>query len=208
MKIIAIVAITLCSALAKATPLELLNEITVTKEIKGNDYKRRSHFGDWIDADNDSQNTRQEVLANESLMPVTWSNDGKKVLSGLWYDPFTDKTFTHPNRQTGSKYAILQIDHIVPLKEAWQSGAKKWTKQQRINYSNDMTNNGHLIAVHGGTNGSKGYKDPAEWMPPNKDFHCGYALTWTAIKVEWQLTMDQTEFDTIKAILSGCKFEK
>ncbi len=184
----------------------LFNDIIIEQEIKGNDYNRKRHFGDWTDVDADGQSTRQEVLADESLIPVTWSPNNKKVISGLWYDPFTAKLFTEPNRKTG--YAKLQIDHIVPLKEAWQSGAKAWTKDQRVLFANDMENSGHLIAVRGGTNGSKGFKDPAEWLPPNENFHCAYVITWTAIKVKWKLSMDEVEHDKILEVLSECKFER
>lgn len=184
----------------------LVNSIQIKPEVPGDNYNRKSHFGDWVDEDDDGQTTRQEVLAEESLIPVTWSGDGKKVISGLWYDPFTGKNFTKPLRHNSS-YAILQIDHIVPLKEAWQSGAQEWTKEKRIAFANDLSNKGHLIAVRGGTNGSKGYKDPSEWLPPNENFHCAYVITWANIKAKWGLTMDNNEKDKILEILSSCAFE-
>jgi len=126
----------------------------------------------------------------------------------LWYDPFTGKNFTRPNRITGSKYAILQIDHIVPLKEAWESGAKNWTKEMRVQYANDMTNFGHLIAVRGGTNGQKGAQDPSTWTPPNDSFDCAYVITWSAIKSKWELSMDKAEHEAINSILDTCEFEE
>lgn len=186
----------------------LFDSITVEPEIEGNDYDRDEHFGKgWIDADQDTQSTRQEVLADESLIPVTWSSNGEKVISGLWYDLFTGRNFTRPNRE-GSNYAILQIDHMVPLKEAWQSGAKDWTKERRVLFANDLSNNGHLVAVRGGTNASKGDRDPADWLPPNESFHCAYVITWTAIKNEWGLSMDEAERNAIEAVLSTCIFEE
>lgn len=194
----------LISFFSAANVDDLMNKVTIKLESNGEDYDRKTQFGNWIDADSDGQSTRQEVLAEESLIPVTWSENGKKVISGFWYDPFTQKNFTEPNRKTG--YAKLQIDHIVPLKEAWVSGAKAWSKEKRVSYSNDMDNFGHLIAVRGGTNGSKGDKDPAEWLPPNKAFHCAYVITWTAIKVKWELSMNHKEFDAIMNTLSNCKF--
>ncbi len=100
--------------------------------------------------------------------------------------------------------AIVQIDHIVPLKEAYESGTKNWTKAKRVLYANDLENPGHLLAVHGPTNGSKGFKDPEEWLPPNKKFHCAYVRMWTRIKVKWGLTMDQREADAIRAEIGTC----
>lgn len=187
---------------------EIFSKIKIENELDGSEYDRKKHFGDWIDEDGDGKSTRQEVLEQESLIPVTWSADGKKVLTGFWYDPFTQKNFVRPNRTTGNKYAILQIDHIVPLKEAWESGAKNWTKAQRVEYANDMKNFGHLIAVRGGTNGAKGAKDPEEWTPPNGSFDCAYVITWSAIKAKWSLSMDTEEYAKIMNVLSECKFEQ
>jgi hypothetical protein len=115
-------------------------------------------------------------------------------------------TFTQPFeiKPSGYKYTILQIDHIVPLKEAWESGAKNWTREQRELFANDLTNPGHLLAVHGPTNGAKGHKDPGEWLPPNAGFHCAYVRMWIRIKADWQLSMDIVEYDAIRDALSGC----
>lgn len=185
---------------------EILNGIVIAPELDGSSYNRKTDFGDWKDADGDGQDTRQEVLAAESLVPVTWSADGKKVVAGLWYDPFAGMTFTAPLvvKPSGRKYAIVQIDHIVPLKEAFESGAKNWTKAKRVLYANGLANPGHLLAVHGPTNASKGQKDPGEWLPPNKKFHCAYVRMWTRIKIKWDLTMDQAEADAIRAELGTC----
>lgn len=197
------IALLLSTPVAHAEPLD---GITATPELDGSDYNRDQHFGNWDDEDDDGKDTRQEVLALESLMPVTWSDDGKKVIAGLWYDPFTNKTFTQPSilSASGHPFAIVQIDHIVPLKEAYESGAKTWTQERRESYTNDLTNPGHLLAVHGPTNGSKGFKDPAEWLPPNEDFHCAYVRMWARIKKEWELTMDAAEFDAIATVLAAC----
>jgi hypothetical protein len=189
-----------------AVHADVLTGITVAPELDGNDYKRKTHFGGWKDADGDGQDTRQEVLADESLVPVTWSANGRKVTAGLWFDPFTRNTYTDPfvTKPSGYRYPIVQIDHIVPLKEAYESGAKNWTKAKRQKYANDLSNPGHLMAVHGPTNGAKGAKDPGEWLPPNKDFHCAYVQMWTRIKREWDLTMDAQEYAAIKTTLDGC----
>ena len=122
-------------------------------------YDRAKDYGGWIDADGDGINTRHEVLIEESLAPVQMSTDGKSVESGLWFDPYTAKTFILP--RDGGR-TLIDIDHMVPLKEAHQSGAYKWTKKKRSDYANDLDNPGHLIAVDSSANRSKSDKDPAK----------------------------------------------
>ena len=160
-------------------------------------YDRPTMYGSWRDDDGDCINNRHEVLALESLVPITMDDDGCKVESGLWFDPYTGLTFTDPSD--------LDIDHLVPLKEAHQSGAHAWSNDKRKNYANDMDNPGHLIAVDDGTNQSKGHRDPADWMPPNLDFHCAYIEAWLAVKVKWELTVDSAEETAITSTLASCE---
>ena len=117
----------------------------------------RKDYRHWIDEDRDCQNTRNEVLIQESLDPVTYkSSKGCKVSSGKWHGSFTGEAFTNPRQ--------LDIDHLVPPKEAHESGAHSWSKSRKRDYANDMSHPDHLIAVASGANRSKGAKDPAEWM--------------------------------------------
>ena len=160
-------------------------------------YDRARQYGGWIDADRDCMNTRHEVLAEESLVPPVLSANGCKVIGGLWYGLFTGRTFTDPRQ--------LDIDHLVPLAEAHQSGAHAWDRQTRREYANDLDNPGHLIAVHAGTNRAKGAKDPAEWLPPNESFHCAYVLAWVGVKRAWGLTADRAEAAAIARVLEGCR---
>ena len=146
----------------------------------------REQFGDWIDADGDCQDTRQEVLIEESVIPVTFkTTKQREVASGMWIDPYTGSVFTNPS--------LLDVDHVVPLEEAFHSGAKKWSSEKKKQYANDLTNKDHLIAVHGGTNRSKKSKDPAQWLPPNTKYHREYVRIWRAIKEKWGLSMDREE---------------
>ncbi len=132
-------------------------------------------------------------------MPVALSDDGCRVLEGLWFDPYTEMWFTRPSE---GHRVVIDIDHLVPLKEAHDSGANAWERAKRIAYANDLTNPGHLIAMDASANRSKGDRDPAEWMPPNEDFHCAYVLAWVAVKRAWQLNMDQAEADAIGLVLA------
>ena len=115
--------------------------------------------------------------------------------------PSTEKWFTRPSE---SHRVFIDIDHLVPLREAHDSGAHGWERAKRIAYANDLTNPGHLIAVDAPTNRSKGDRDPAEGMPPNQDFHCAYVVAWVAVTRAWGLTLDQAEADAIGLVLAGC----
>ena len=132
------------------------------------------------------------------MIPPVWGPRGCKVMAGLWFGLYTGRTFTNPR--------ALDIDHLVPLKEAHQSGAHAWSRERRRAYANDLDNPGHLIAVHAGTNRAKGYKDPAEWLPPNEAFRCAYVLAWRAVKRKWGLSMDAAEAAVVARVLAaGCE---
>jgi hypothetical protein len=156
----------------------------------------RSEYGGWIDADKDCQITRSEVLIEESVTSVTFKS-GRKcvVVSGIWNDPFSGRTFSNPSK--------LDIDHVVPLREAHQSGAWKWSRNKKKKYANYMKNRNHLMAVFLSENRSKGYRDPAEWLPLNKDYWKTYARIWIEIKNQWGLSVDKKELDALKRILGG-----
>jgi hypothetical protein len=157
-------------------------------------YDRTQYIGGWIDIDDDCQTTREEVLLEESLIPVTFETAKHcKVVSGRWFDPYTGKIFTDPRK--------LDIDHVVPLKEAHVSGGYRWTLQKKRKYANWLENKNHLIAVSALVNQKKGARDPAHWLPPNKLYHREYALIWLAIKKEWKLSIDSAEMKTLKKIL-------
>ena len=133
-------------------------------------------------------------MIEESESPVTFkSSRNCIVVGGTWSDPFSGQKFTDPKK--------LDVDHVVPLREAHQSGAWKWTSEKKRQYSNYLRSKNHLIAVHLSANRSMGYKDPAEWLPPNREFVENYARIWIAIKNEWGLTVDRTEMDALKRIL-------
>jgi hypothetical protein len=111
----------------------------------------RNDYGGWIDANGDCQRTRAEVLIEESTKPVTFRSSRRcKVVSGFWSDPFSGRTFTDPS--------MLDIDHVVPLKEAHQSGAWKWIREKKRRYANDIADKNHLMAVYRSENRSKGDK--------------------------------------------------
>jgi len=153
-------------------------------------YDRQKHFGGWIDIDKDCQNTRHEVLIAESQVPVTLTEDGCQVDSGYWVCPYTGKVFTDPRK--------MDIDHMVPLKEAWVSGASEWSKEQRVAFANDLDYPDHLVATEASANRKKSAKDPGLWLPEqNKSW---YVEEWLRVKENYNLNLDPRE---VRAILDN-----
>lgn len=161
----------------------------------------RDEWGDWKDADGDCQDTRQEVLIEESTTPVTFKTAKRcKVASGTWIGPFTDQQFTNPSD--------LDVDHMVPLKNAHDSGGWAWSRAKKMRFANDLSYAGHLNAVDDSTNSRKGSRGPEAWMPPDKSYRCEYAIHWINIKVEWDLTATEAELAALKQMIDTCEPEE
>jgi hypothetical protein len=176
------------------TASTLLTRLTVSAESNSSSYKRAS-FKHWIDQDKNSCDTREEVLIAESSTKAK-TGSGCKILSGKWKSLYDNKTIT--------KASTLDIDHFIPLKEAWESGASSWSSADRQAFANDLGFKGSLIAVSASTNRSKGDRDPAQWLPPNKAYKCTYAVTWVQVKYRWSLTIDPKEEKALKSALASC----
>ena len=149
------------------------------KKDIGGEYNRED-WGNWIDEDGDGLNTRHEVLAEESLIKPVISNN--KVVSGKWFDKYTGKYFTNPSD--------LDIDHLVPLKNAYISGASNWSKKKKNRYYNYLKYDNHLIAVSKSANRNKSDKSPVDWLPPNEEYQCEYVREWFKIKTAWGLAIE------------------
>ena len=155
----------------------------------------RKLFKHWSDLDKDGCDTRREVLIEESRTPVTVGS-GCSITGGSWYSAFDGAETIDPSK--------FDVDHMVPLKEAWDSGAWKWSPEQRQAFANDMSIPESLIAVSASSNRSKGASDPAEWLPPRQEFHCQYVDAWLEVKKLWNLSMDQAEHDAIAEVRADC----
>ena len=175
------------------TALAVLASISVQNE-RPNGYSR-SLFKHWVDADGDSCDTREEVLIAESTSRAQVDAYGCKVIEGDWLSPYDNVAHTNPSE--------LDIDHMVPLKEAWDSGAWAWSAMKRQLFANDLTDARSLIAVTAGQNRSKSDRDPSNWLPPQTQYRCTYLAEWVAIKSHWKLSMDQSEFGRIKNVLTA-----
>lgn len=153
----------------------------------------RSAFKHWIDADKDGCNTRAEVLIAEAIVKPK-IGPKCKLTGGRWFSTYDGKTITNASQ--------LDVDHLVPLAEAWRSGAWKWTAAQRQAFANDLDNSEALIAVTSSSNRSKGDKDPALWMPAKEQ--CTYAEKWVAVKSRYFLTFDEKEASKLVTFLNAC----
>lgn len=158
----------------------------------------RDLFKHWSDADGDGCNARYEVLIEESLTPVKVSS-GCNLSGGTWVSAFDLKETNDPS--------TFDVDHFVPLKEAWDSGAWAWDASTRQAFANDLDYDMSLIAVSASSNRSKSDRDPADWMPPNKDYWCEYITAWVQVKTRWSLSVDSAEKSKIEEVAEDCSGE-
>lgn len=152
----------------------------------------RSRFGKgWADLDGDCQDTRAEVLARESLTPV---QNGCTVYRGSWLSSYDNKTWTRSFE--------VQIDHLVPLAEAWDSGAYAWDAAKRLRYANDLGDRRALVPTTTALNYVKLADDPQRYVPGVNA--CRYISSWVAVKLRWDLTVDRREHDSIATVADNC----
>lgn len=177
-------------------PRALLDSLVVADEYAVG--YSRDLFQHWIDADSNGCDTRREVLIIESRKPVS-VGARCEISGGEWLSLYDDVSITDAG--------TIDIDHMVPLAEAWRSGAHEWTKARRRAFANDLDDPRSLIAVTARSNRSKGDRDPANWMPTAIEYHCTYATEWVVIKVRWQLTIDVAERRTLRQTLKDCPDE-
>jgi hypothetical protein len=153
----------------------------------------RKLFKHWVDTDKNGCDTRKEVLIAEATIKPKIG--AKCVLSGgTWVSSYDNKTF----KGSGSG---LDVDHMVPLAEAWRSGAWQWSPEEREKFANDLQDERVLIAVSATSNRSKSDKDPANWLPKgSKEAVCDYVFNWAAVKYRFSLTIDPKERKAIERI--------
>ena len=194
------------TAPAVLTPIALEKKTTTTTTVRSTSSLglrveaehvggyRGNLFANWYDADRDGCDTRQEVLIAESIIPARIG--AKCKVTGQWFSIYDGVTTTNSSS--------FDIDHMVPLKEAWDSGAWNWNTDQRKKFANDLDESFFLIAVTASSNRSKGERDPAEWMPTSVSYRCEYARIWVKIKRAWDLSVDPTENTFLTRTLASC----
>ncbi|MFE3205688.1 HNH endonuclease family protein [Embleya sp. NPDC059237] len=157
----------------------------------------REQFKHWIDADRDGCDTRAEVLlAEATVQPEVTRRCTITANTGQWWSWYDETTQT-------DKFDV-DIDHMVPLGEAWDSGAAAWTAAERQAYANDLDDERSLAAVHDSTNQSKADRDPAQWMPPAASATCRYLTDWVVVKTRWGLSVDTAELAALNRIQARC----
>jgi hypothetical protein len=174
-----------------STALSRLSSLTVAAESHQSAYDR-ALFPHWITISG-SCNTREQVLKRDGTNVVVDSSCAPT--SGSWHSPYDGATWTNP--------ADVDIDHMVPLAEAWSSGAWAWTTSKRQTYANDL-GGPELWAVTDNVNQAKGDKDPAEWQPSLTSFRCTYARAWIQVKWYYSLSVDSAEKSALNNMLATC----
>jgi hypothetical protein len=152
----------------------------------------RDRFPHWA-SQGDSCDTRELVLQRQGTDVKTDAEC--KATSGQWTSPYDAKVIT--------KAAEIDIDHTVPLAEAWRSGADKWTDDDRKKFANDL-GGVQLMAASATSNRAKGDQDPAKWKPPVQSYWCVYSQHWISVKATYALTIDQAEHDALASMLATC----
>jgi hypothetical protein len=153
----------------------------------------RDRFPHWI-GQGGGCDTRDVVLKRDGQNVKATADC--KITSGTWLSPYDGKTYTDPGK--------LDIDHMVPLADAWRAGAASWTDDKRSLFANDLTRP-QLLAVSLSQNRAKGDQDPSTWKPAEQGYWCTYSERWIAVKVYWQLTVTSAEQSALNQMLSTCK---
>ena len=161
----------------------------------------RDKFGPaWSDVDHNGCDTRNDILKRD-LHDEKFKSGTHDciILSGVLDDPYSGKTITFKRGQDTS--TVVQIDHLIPLSDAWQKGAQQWTADKRKEFANDPMN---LMAVDGPLNNQKSDSDAATWLPPRKAYRCTYIAKQIDVKAKYGLWLTTGEKDAMDGILDSC----
>ncbi|KAH6658730.1 hypothetical protein BKA67DRAFT_656874 [Truncatella angustata] len=174
-----------------ATAKTQLAGLTVAASVSGDDYDR-DLFPTWITISG-TCDTREYVLKRDATSITV--DSACKATAGKWTSPYDGASWTAASD--------LDIDHMVPLKNAWISGANAWTTAKRQQYANDVVRP-QLWAVTDNVNESKSDKSPDQWKPPLSSFYCVYARAWVQVKSYWELTITSAEKTALTSMLGTC----
>ncbi|MCM2350045.1 MAG: HNH endonuclease family protein [Bacteriovoracaceae bacterium] len=148
----------------------------------------RKEWKHWTDTDRDCLDTRNEILKSRSLVAVKMNKRGCKVAAGKWADYYYPEVHTNPKK--------IDIDHVVPLKNAHDTGGAYWTKKEKETFANDPQN---LVITNRSYNRKKGSKGVDGWLPVHQEYACKYIKDWIIIKNKYGLKLTHQEQNTIKA---------
>lgn len=178
------------SGVAPDESIRQLNELVVATAASMKGYSR-DRFPHWRDAGSNCD-VRDKVLQRDGTDIVL---NGCNVTGGRWHSLYDNKTYDSPKD--------VDIDHMVPLANAWRSGAAQWDDKKRGDFANDL-DHPQLLAVSLSTNRAKGDQDPSQWKPPNHDYWCTYAQNWITVKRVWQLSVTTAEKGALTDMLGTC----
>jgi hypothetical protein len=167
-----------------------LGKLTVAADSSMRGYSR-ARFPHWRSTGTNCD-VRDSVLKRDGTQVKL---SGCNVVGGKWISPYDKTTITDPTK--------IDVDHMVPLADAWRSGADKWDDDRRGDFANDLTRP-QLRAVSASSNRAKGDQDPSQWKPANRDFWCQYAQSWIAVKTYWKLTVTTAEKTALGDMLKTC----
>lgn len=200
--VISLFLVALPHEVASATPttIDLVGTLLVKGRAPKTGYTRDQFGTAWKDVDRNGCDTRNDIL-NRDLKSIVYkaSSQDCVVLSGILIDPYSGETINFLRGVATS--ADVQIDHIVALSNAWQTGAFKFTLEKRTALANDPLN---LLAVKGQLNSQKGAGDAATWLPPRKSYRCAYVSRQVAVKAKYGLWLTAPEKVAILKILNTC----
>jgi hypothetical protein len=174
----------------------LLAQLQIVDAVVSPPGYSRDLFPTWLDLDGNGCDAREDTLIAESLVAARMNHSGCEVVSGRWLSLYDGLEITEPSD--------LDVDHLVPLAEAWRSGAHAWDPSRRAAFANDLAFPDHLIAVTASTNRSKSDSPPNEWRPPLEQTWCRYATAWVSVKRTWALTVTTLERDALGQMLDTC----
>jgi len=167
-----------------------LSKLTVAKAASMAGYSREK-FPHWRSTGSNCD-VRDSVLKRDGTKVKT---SGCNVVAGTWKSLYDGTVLNSPTK--------VDIDHMVPLANAWRSGAAKWTTDQRGDFANDL-DDPQLVAVSASSNRSKGDQDPSTWKPTQTSAWCEYAQDWIAVKTHWKLTVTTAEKSALNDMLEKC----
>ena len=188
------------STLSEVRAESALSTLAVKGRAPKTGYSRGQFGSTWADVDRNGCDTRNDILKRD-LTEIVYRENTQKciVLSGLLLDRYSGETITFLRGVTTS--SDVQIDHVVALSNAWQTGAFKLTEDSRRSLANDPLN---LFAAKGRLNSQKGDGDAATWLPPKRSFWCTYISQQIAVKVKYKLWVTSPEKAAMERILKTC----
>ncbi|AVT34329.1 MULTISPECIES: HNH endonuclease family protein [unclassified Plantactinospora] len=167
-----------------------LDQLTVASAGSMRGYSRE-RFPHWRNAGKNCD-VRDTVLQRDG---TGIKLSGCNVVGGRWSSRYDKRTLADPSD--------VDIDHMVPLANAWRSGADEWDDDKRGDFANDL-DRPQLVAVSASSNRAKGDQDPSQWKPSNRDDWCQYAEDWIAVKHYWRLSVTSGEKAALDDMLGSC----